>query len=117
MKIRLILFAIMAAYATIAMAEDDPDGIVTLHQSDNEKERSEIPIDVGINDKQMSIYIKENTDIAMVDICGAETSVMFDIETAAPGEVYKVDMSGFPTGYYDITIFVGDDSYIGCFEL
>lgn len=42
---------------------------------------------------------------------------MFGIESAVPGEVYKIDMAGFPSGFYDITILTDDGVLNGNFEL
>ena len=99
------------------MVAEDINGRIELKQGEGTKDHSEVPVDVSDDDNQMSIYIHEKIDWATEDIYGSDESTMFDIESAMPGEVYKIDMTGFPSGLYDITILTDDDTLNGSFKL
>lgn len=115
MKVKL-LFLILLLFPISIMAEDT-GGQIELKRCHAPKEHSEVPVDVNVDDKQISIYIHDEIDWATVDIYGQGASTMFDIESAMPGEVYQIDMTDFPSGGYDITIFTDGDTLNGSFEL
>ena len=116
MKTKL-LFLILLLLSVPIMEAEDINGRIELKQGEGTKDHSEVPVDVSVDDNQMSIYIHDEIDWATVDIYGQGTSAMFGIESAVPGEVYKIDMAGFPSGFYDITILTDDGMLNGNFEL
>lgn len=79
--------------------------------------RSEVPVDVDVDDNSMTIFIREDIDWLSLSIEGMSKSLMTDIESASSGEVYKIGMTDFPSGLYDITILTDDGMLNGNFEL
>lgn len=84
---------------------------------DDGGKRSEVPVDVDVDDNSMTIFIREDIDWLSLSIEGMSKSLMTDIESASSGEVYKIGMTDFPSGLYDITIFTDDETLNGSFEL
>lgn len=84
---------------------------------DDGGKRSEVPVDVDVDDNSMTIFIREDIDWLSLSIEGMSKSLMTDIESASSGEVYKIGMTDFPSGLYDITILTDDGMLNGNFEL
>lgn len=84
---------------------------------DDGGKRSEVPVDVDVDDSNMTIFIREDIDRLSLSIEGMSKSLMTDIESASSGEVYKIGMTDFPSGFYDITILTDDGMLNGNFEL
>lgn len=84
---------------------------------DDGGKRSEVPVDVDVDDSSMTIFIREDIDWLSLSIEGMSKSLMTDIESASSGEVYKIGMTDFPSGLYDITILTDDGMLNGNFEL
>ena len=79
--------------------------------------RSEVPVNIDVDDSSMTIFIHEDIDGLSLSIEGMGKSLMTDIESASSGEVYQIDMTDFPSGLYDITILTDDGMLNGNFEL
>ena len=84
---------------------------------DDGGKRSEVPVDVDVDDNSMTIFIREDIDWLSLSIEGMSKSLMTDIESASSGEVYQIDMTDFPSGGYDINILTDDGMLNGNFEL
>lgn len=84
---------------------------------DDGGKRSEVPVDVDVDDSSMTIFIHKDIDRLSWYIEGVDKSLTTDIESASLGEVYQIDMTDFPSGGYDITIFTDGDTLNGSFEL
>ena len=102
-------FSVLNSYSERVVMDD-------IREKDGDK-RSEVPVDVDVDDSNMTIFIREDIDRLSLSIEGMSKSLMTDIESASSGEVYKIGMTDFPSGFYDITILTDDGMLNGNFEL
>lgn len=102
-------FSVLNSYSERVVMDD-------IREKDGGK-RSEVPVNIDVDDSSMTIFIHEDIDGLSLSIEGMGKSLMTDIESASSGEVYQIDMTDFPSGLYDITILTDDGMLNGNFEL
>lgn len=107
----LLFFPVQCMFANTVSLEE-------VKLGNDERDHSEIPVDVNVDGTQMSILILEYVDEMDVTIDGQGVSSMMEIDYAAPGEVYEIDMSQYSSGCYDINIHMNTGEILsGEFEL
>lgn len=92
--------------------------LVIIKSPEKEDLHSEVPIEVNVENKKIKVlsydYINRMTVVAQG---GGDCSVI-EIDSAAPGEVYEMDLGQSASGHYDLYIHTSTGDMInGEFEL
>lgn len=116
MKKQLLSFVMPALFVPNLFAGEVE--LSSIKSPEKEDLHSEVPIDVNLENKKLTVFSYNYVDRMTVVAQGDGDSSVLEIDSAVPGEVYEMDLMQSPSGHYDLYIYTSaGDMLNGEFEL